>query len=89
LQVIKKHRKTLVKGVQFEKALSFAVNALQNEDWFIRAGGLYWILDCRAGPTNGDNALLRIAKYMNFKANGRKKLIDSGTPDITGKLEDW
>lgn len=63
-RVIKYKRGQLIQGVPFIEALARAAKNLQSEDWFLKSGGLYWLLDVKAGKYNGENACVRIGKYM-------------------------
>ena len=63
-RVIKCKRGQLIQGVPFIEALAMAVKNLQSEDWFFKSGGVYWLLDVKAGKFNGENACVRIGKYM-------------------------
>jgi len=73
-RVIKYKRGQIIQDVPFVEALARAVKNLQSEEWFVKSGGLYWLLDVKAGKYNGENACVRIGKYMNpaMKRDGPK-----------------
>ena len=74
-QVIKRNRGQPINDLIFSDALRKAFDNLKSEDWFIKAGGLYWLLDVKAGNFNGENCRTRIAKYLisTEKTSGKTK----------------
>jgi len=83
-RVIKYKRGQIIQDVPFVEALARAVKNLQSEDWFVKSGGLYWLLDVKAGKFNGENACVRVGKYLNpaQKRDGPKEL-----PSLSEKVK--
>jgi len=75
-RVIKYKRGQIIQDLPFIEALARAVKNLQSEDWFLKSGGVYWLLDVKAGKFNGEQAVGRIGKYLNNTGPPQKSVKD-------------
>lgn len=74
-QVIKQNKGHTISGMPFLQALDTALKNLIGQKWFVDCGGPYWLLSVTNDQYNGQQAEIRIAKYLKHGRDAPNKSV--------------